>query len=98
MVSLFYVAVMALGYADWCVWCLAVHAINLLMLLAMRRLYAGAGRSPVHESTAGASPLELAGMTLTSREATAVIAFSLIMVAGLWAYRSERIALYPNNN
>ena len=92
MVSLFYLGVMALGSAPGCLWCLAVHLINLLMVHAIWRLCA---RAPEPEATVAStsSPIQMARTILTSREVTCVIAFSLILVVGLWAYRRERLAL-----
>ena len=93
-VSLFYLGVMAIGSAPWCVWCLAVHAINLLLVLAIWRM--GAAARPVGSTaTVAASewpPEQIVRATITFREATTAIAFSLIVIAGLWAYRREHLA------
>ena len=91
--SLFYLGVMATGSAPWCVWCLAVHVINLLMVLAIWRL--GVGRR-LPEWAPGVARLgrervQIARATTTFREATTAIAFSLVLISGLWAYRRETL-------
>ncbi|MEE9266807.1 MAG: DsbA family protein, partial [Gammaproteobacteria bacterium] len=93
-VSLFYLGVMAIGSAPWCVWCLAVHAINVLLVLAIRRLGAGWRSPELAPAVAGSdhTPEQIARATITFREATTAIAFSLILIAGLWAYRREHLA------
>lgn len=91
-VSLLYLGVMALGVAPWCIWCLCVHAINFVMVFAVWRLCRKAQGSRGTEAAAPLSPGRLARITLTSWEATSVIAFSVILVAGLWAYRREHLA------
>jgi hypothetical protein len=90
--SLFYLGVMAFGSAPGCVWCLAVHLINFLMVHAVWRLCAGAPR-PDGTTALDLSPAQLARTVLTSREVKSVITFALILVVGLWAYRRERLAL-----
>jgi len=92
--SLFYTGIMALGYAPWCFWCLVVHLSNFLLAGAVWRLWRGsrsfsAGLVPGSSSWPG----EAARAALTSREAISVIAFSLIIIAGLWGYRREHLAL-----
>lgn len=90
-VSLFYVGLMATGSAPWCVWCLVIHAINLLMVLAIWGLGASARRtaSITTVSMSDWRPEQIAQATLTFREVRTVIAFSLILILGLWAYRRE---------
>ncbi len=93
-VSLFYLGVMAVGSAPWCVWCLAVHGINLLLFMVIGRMGAAA-RQARSTATVAASewpPERIARATLTSRKATSAIAFSLMVIAGLWAYRREHLA------
>jgi hypothetical protein len=91
MISLFYIGVMVFGAALGCVWCLAVHLVNFLMVHAIWRMGA---RVPDPELTSSASsPLQIARGILTSREVRSVVAFSLILIVGLWAYRRERLAL-----
>ena len=93
-VSLLFLGAMALRFAPACIWCIAVHLINFMMVRAIWRLCA---RAP--EPDAATAPLSSTAppgqvrAILTSREATVVIAFSLILITGLWAYRRERLAL-----
>ena len=93
-VSLFYLGAVALRFAPACVWCLGVHAINFLMVYAIWRLRPGTHLSGTADRrvSASSSPEEAVRMTLTSRQATSAIAFSLILIAGLWQYRSAHLA------
>ena len=92
-VSLFYVGLMATGSAPWCVWCLAVHGINFLMVLTIRRLCAGRRLPRLAPAVGGLGhePVQIARATTTFREATTAVAFSLILICGLWAYRREHL-------
>ncbi|MCZ6699452.1 MAG: thioredoxin domain-containing protein [Planctomycetota bacterium] len=92
-VSLFLVGVMALGLAPWCVWCVVAHAVNISMVIAIWRLNRRRPDPFEAESYVSASPVEAARRTLTSREVANVLAVSLIVVAGLWLYRRERLAM-----
>jgi protein-disulfide isomerase len=78
--SLFFLGLMASGRAAPCVWCLATHVVNLLMILSIWRL------------TRFAS----AGALVTHREAIGAMAVSLVLVGGLWVYRSDQLAMHEN--
>ena len=93
-VSLFYVGMMAVGSAPWCVWCLAIHAINVLLVLAIWRSRAGRcfpDSAPTVAHLAQEAE-QIARATTTFREVATAVAFSLILIAGLWAYRREHLA------
>jgi len=92
-VSVLYLTVMALGLAPPCPWCLVVHVMNLVIARVVWRLCKGRTAPGKPTSADGMSPAEAAAKTLTSREAASAIACSLVVIAGLWAYRSERLAL-----
>ncbi len=86
VVSWFYIGVMALGLAPLCTWCLAVHLINFCLVLAVVRLC----RARI------AADLDAAGQEGTvgaAREAAHAVVFALILVAGLWSYRGDRLAV-----
>jgi protein-disulfide isomerase len=89
---------MAAGYATWCLWCLVAHGLNLLMVCAIWRLCRERDVSGRASGTTSASPDALAGMTLTSREAIGAIGCALVLIAALWAYRSERLVLHDKWN
>ncbi len=100
LVSLFYLAVMALGLAPWCVWCVSVHLINFLLVLSMWRLNRC---KPVHQTPATehlpmAEAEEIARRTLTVRETRWAAVFSLVLVAGLWMYRGDRLEMQRRLN
>ena len=77
-VSVVLLAVMASGVAPWCLWCVAIHLINCLMAGAIWRLSGDTGTTR---------------KMLSAREATNVIVFALILIAGMWVYRREHVAL-----
>lgn len=90
--SVFYVGVMVAGLAPRCLACFAVHAVNVALVAALWRLRPG--RIAARQSAGGLVPAQqMARATLTSREATSVIAFALIFIAGLWAYRREKVLM-----
>jgi predicted DsbA family dithiol-disulfide isomerase len=90
VISLFYLGLMALGVAPWCLWCLSVHLINFLMVYAIWRLRPGA--SLTDAAAAAFLSGHTFGLTLTTRQVASVVAFSLILVAGLWLHRREQLA------
>lgn len=92
-VSLFYVGLMATGSAPWCVWCLAIHGINFLIVLTIWRLGAGRRLPELAPDVAGLGlePEKIARAMTTFREATTAVAFSLVLISGLWAYRREHL-------
>jgi predicted DsbA family dithiol-disulfide isomerase len=78
VMSFFYMGVMAFGAAPWCVGCLAVHAINLLLATTVWRLT----RTQASDET---SPI-------TKRQALAAISVALVLVGGLWMYRRDNLS------
>jgi predicted DsbA family dithiol-disulfide isomerase len=95
LASLFFVGLMALGKAPWCMGCVAVHVINLLMVLMLWQVASGTEvpAAKAISQSSSVSPVQTARMTMTRRQVAGVIALWMIVVAGLWVYRSERIAL-----
>ncbi len=91
--SVFFLAIMVLGLAPTCIWCYTLHAINLLLVIAIWILFRKSQPSQNILSEGSASPEQLAGMTLTFRKATSVIAFALIIIAGLWVHRREKLIM-----
>ncbi len=97
VVSLFYSVMMAVGQAPVCVWCVATHAVNLLLVLAIHRLYRHSALS--WRKIAGAAPvspgakLPDAGSVAGSRLAACACAFALVLTAGLWFHRHEQLAM-----
>ena len=92
-VSLFYIGIMAVGSAPWCIWCLVVHAINLLTVLSAWTLYRVSQERGPKATLMSPYPEQRPHMVLTPREVANAIAFSLIIINGLWFYRRERIAI-----
>jgi len=87
--SLLFVGLMTVGAAPWCLLCLAVHMINVLLVAAvwqLTRLSKTAGDT--HEA---ARPEQLARVTLTTREVLATLVVALTVVAGLWLHRRENL-------
>ena len=97
-VSLFYLALMASGRTPWCVGCIAVHTINLLLLLAIWRLGAAIALAVVTEAVTASQPQSSAHATLTAREATSAIAFALMLIAGMFAYRRAHLIMRDQLN
>lgn len=97
-VSVFYVGLMALRADLRCIACLTVHAINLLLVLAMWQLYRGTKTLRPPDGFASFRPEQIARAVLTPHEVTNVLAFTLILIAGLWFYRQERIAIQGQIN
>lgn len=77
-VSAFLLFAMALDWAPRCVYCVAVHLVNFVLVYGVWRL-----RPLLEPSTAAPS--------LVSHHALSVAAFALILVGGLWLYRREHI-------
>ena len=87
--SLAFVGLMTVGASPWCLLCLAVHVINVLLVVAVWRLtrrWETAGDTP-----AASPPEQLARITLTTREVLATLAVALAVVAGLWLHRRENL-------
>lgn len=90
--SVFYVGVMVAGLAPRCLGCVAVHAVNFLLVFVMWLL--GSRKEAAGQPEDGAVLVrQVARAMLTSREATSVMAFALIIIAGLWGYRREKILM-----
>ena len=92
-VSVPLLALMALGFAPWCGWCLLVHGINLLTVVAIWRLNAS-GPHRTDDIFSAGSAQHTARLTLTPREVTRTLACATVAIAGLWVYRSEHLALH----
>ena len=87
--SFLFLGLMAFGQAPWCIGCLVVHVVSLLLVAAIWVLCTAPSSEPVaHES---AQPIFRA--TLTAREAWTVIMFALVLVAGLYVHRRELLVL-----
>ncbi len=91
-VSRFYLGLMALRRAPWCLGCAVVHVINFLLLAAISQLSA-AEPKPDSIAAAMSSPEQVIAMTLAPREATGVITFALIIIAGLFAFRRAHLIM-----
>jgi predicted DsbA family dithiol-disulfide isomerase len=90
--SLFYLAVMAFMFAPWCAACVLIHLINFMIVAAVGSLCRC--KAPVIiDETATHPEYPPAVQTLTAREALGAIAFSLVLIVGLWEYRGEHLAL-----
>ncbi|MHC4080038.1 MAG: DsbA family protein [Planctomycetota bacterium] len=84
VMSVFYMGLMAFGPAPWCVGCVAVHAINFLMVAAVWWL---ARATPSDET-----------VTVTTRQALAAVAMALVLVGGLWLYRRDNLGHRAERN
>jgi len=91
--SVFYLAIMALKIAPLCSACITIHGINFLMIAMIGWLCIPAIRTNKTIEPTSAVSYRPARITLTTREAIGAVAFSLVLVAGLWHYRSEHLAL-----
>ncbi len=80
LASVFFVGLMVAGQAPGCVWCLATHMVNLAMVLCIWRLSRGAA----------------VGAQVTHREAFGAVAVSLVLIGGLWVYRSDQLAMHDH--
>jgi hypothetical protein len=78
VLSAFYTGLMALGLSPWCLWCVAVHAINVLIVAAVWRL----ARAPASRQ------LDV----VPTRQALAAMTMGLVLVGGLWLYRRDNLA------
>ncbi len=95
--SIGFLGLMGLGRAPWCLWCVAVHLINFMMTWAIWRLDANAR----HETSRAATDISRPPIVrdpITVREGTRAVAFALILVAGLWMYRREHLAVGAQMN
>lgn len=72
------------GAAPWCLWCLVVHLINLLLVIGIWRLVR---KAPAKVKIADATPERIASLTLTTRYAVTTAAITLIMIGGLWLFQ-----------
>ena len=84
---------MAFGYAPRCAGCVAVHAVNFLMIAGVWKLSTRVGVVPDRGTTD--TPLSAAAMarlTLTPRQALSALTFSVVLIAGLWVYRGRHLA------
>lgn len=82
-VSVLFVGIMALGAAPWCLWCVIVHAINMLLVGAVWRF--------VHDP----SP-RVEAVTLTPARALTTVATALIMIGGFRLF--ERAHVTPRQD
>ena|GEM_PF-1304322 len=121
-VSVFYLAVMITDIAPACSWCEVAHVVNLLMVLAIRRLYHQSCHYVIGPPKADPrSRFDFPGRRLTriarlftrrrrpsvslgvpraavstvpeSRLAVHAVVFALILIAGLWFYRHQQLAM-----
>ena len=94
--SVLFVGLMTVGASPWCLLCLAIHVINVLLVAAVWQL---ARRREAAEDTPVASPPEqLARATLTTREVLATLAVVLAVVGGLWLHRRENLIHLDERN
>jgi protein-disulfide isomerase len=92
LTALFFVALMATRMAPWCLQCLGVHALNLVLVGAIwRMVLRPVPGAAVPASSASPTGRQLASLTLTRREIACTVAFALVLIAGLWAYRREQL-------
>lgn len=100
--SIGFLVLMGTQLAPRCVTCLLVHGVNLLLLVLTWRVCRSAVRervgTPAERERHTVKPTtelcerQQPGTALGRREVACVSAFALILVAGLWAYRSEQLA------
>jgi hypothetical protein len=90
-ISVLFVGLMTVGASPWCLLCMAVHVINVLLVAAMWQL--ARQHSAVAETAVPPAPApeQLARVTLTTREVLATLAVALAVVAGLWLYRHDNL-------
>ena len=86
--SAFFLGLMAFGKAPWCVGCVAVHVVNLLLVAAVWVLGVASDAAPASQDSAR----PLLPTMLTAREAGTAILFALLLVAALYSYRQESLA------
>ena len=89
--SVFFIVLMATGQAPRCMLCLAVHALNFLLLPLIWKISRPQTRTDELSATPEPVPELTARLTLTSREVVSVTAFALILIAILWQYRAEQL-------
>ncbi len=87
--SALFIGLMAVGAAPWCLLCLAVHMINVLLVAAVWQL--ARRRETVGDASLALPPEHLARVTLTTREVLATLTVALAVVAGLWLHRRENL-------
>ena len=75
--------------APWCIGCVVVHVVNLLLMAAIWVVCATSSGEPVANESA--RPISRA--TLTAREGWTVIIFALVLGAGLYVHRRELLVL-----
>jgi predicted DsbA family dithiol-disulfide isomerase len=86
VVSIFYLAVMTVGRAPWCVSCCAVHALNFVLIATIVQLHRGdAGRkeTPLNAHSAAGDAGRTAISTIVPARA---IALALALVAALFLH------------
>jgi predicted DsbA family dithiol-disulfide isomerase len=97
VVSIFYLAVMVMGRAPACLWCAGAHGINLLTVLTICRMYrrlpAVEAATTPREDLPCTSPSPAVAMLPAWRQAVQAVAFALVLIAGLWFYRHEQLAM-----
>lgn len=91
--SLWFVAVMLLGMAPRCLLCFVTHAINLALVPMVWRVSCRVPKTAGHEADAAIDPHGVASRVLTARQVCTVAAFAMMLVAGLWGYRSQMLGM-----
>lgn len=93
LVSVIYAGAMAFGAAPLCLWCCILHVVNMFLVVAIWRFYRGHQKSePI--TTRDTSRLDKTARTpLLRREVINAVGVSLVLIAGLWFYRHDRIAV-----
>jgi protein-disulfide isomerase len=79
--SIFFISLMVMGRAPWCGGCVAVHAINLLLVISI-----GLSRWRFGKPSPTAA-------ALNCRQGAAVIAFAVVLIIVLYTARSRRLIL-----
>jgi protein-disulfide isomerase len=101
LTSLFFVGVMALGFAPWCASCCLAHAVNCAMVLLIGRLHGGdpgdGDLTAVLETRFHEYDL-LARRTPTHGDAARAIGVAIVLVAGLWQYHRAHLAFKGHLN
>ncbi len=94
-VSGFYLVVMATQLAPLCVWCVAVHLLNLTLVAAQRRLHRLTlpAPAPANKCQPADAINRESWCTRDRRAALSALAFSLVIIAGMWLYRRDHLAM-----
>ena len=89
--SAFYLGVMAFGGSPWCLWCIATHLVNFILLLGIERLSRSDIRSGADDhDNASKSP---ACPGWTSRDALRTACVAAMVVAGICVYYHDHVVL-----